>query len=286
MILTLQEIRRLLEGKNFQTKSISEIMEDVVIRCIDGRLGISYSKKSIAYSGGSTGLLMAWLSSLLTRFRGVNFTSEQMDDILDLFIQVSGVFYIHTDQHTLDNIKLSENELKNPSKDKQEELLKILSQLEGIGCGHIGCMYQNPAEYYIDNNTLKLALQAIYRRFWSPKHDDVVLEVLQGEHTEQAVLNIIVKDLTEGKTLFPMIPPTLSETSFFVNYPNVAHHILLSLADEFGEHYDLDRMELWNESTVKADHQTTATLRHLAKGLPVFNVIVDGCSGKILDIEE
>ena len=127
------------------------------------------------------------------------------------------LFYMHTDQHSLDHLKtdfaiLNPNVKFNISSVPaayQSQVLNLVTDPNNIGCGHLRNVLIHSDQYDTNSNLTAsfirvlqlhynlLILQTFYTYLWNHAAWDAVklhgedLTVLEGDHKEQAILKVV-----------------------------------------------------------------------------------------------
>ena len=246
--------------------------------CVDGR----EESTVLGTPGGDAGELLLALSTI-EAVTGRALREEEIQRVFDHYVDGFGRFYMHTDRHALDRLaedsRLAEIEdvealVRHPPAALRESLLEALVEPEHIGCGHLGLVAMHPEEYGVRRELTRSFLRVVFETLWRfPERVDYV--VLEGGHTEEAVLNVHVEGPVHAFTNVPAISPRLEGRSFFVNHPEVAAFVR-------SQHAAFLRQELQGELgslagyeealAARAQQQLSATLGHLGATLPVFDV--------------
>ena len=130
-------------------------------------------------------------------------------------------------------------------------------------------------------------------RFRRPELVDY--EVLEGEHEERAVVQVFLDRPVHAYSRVPTFPYREGDpAAFFVSHPEVSaylraelgsflveHEPTLELAAQSRRRRPLDRRALDHELAALADRQIRATLRHLARELPVYEVHMRAPGGDV-----
>jgi hypothetical protein len=202
--------------------------------CVDGRYDPNGQQIGfLARAGADFGISMGLLA--LSKQGKINVTpQEAVDSVYNHVTQNDGKFYMHTDQHSVDDKKL-------------------------IGCGHAG-RAANP-EYSdmfgVDANTVTNAILYARDKNQHPNSEEVILN---GEHAEKGVLIVkgLLKTLNhqnkEGAQYF--IYDKDRDDKFVEDFVKQAH-ILGLTADDLKQ---------------SLETQTNATVQLLAENKPVIEV--------------
>ncbi len=116
-------------------------------------------------------------------------------------------------------------------------------------------------------------IRGFFRRLWAGATglDYVVLE---GDHAEQGVVNIVVDGDVWPFTRVPLIQPA-GAIQLFVNHPQVVTYLRGQMAGFFSLHPEIgvepeDHEKIAARMAELGGEQLGATLERLAKGLPIF----------------
>jgi len=265
------------------------------ISCVDGR----DDNGVIGTPGGDAGEFILLLSAT-EKILGRNFTANEVRTLMNRRLDTFGHFYIHTDyaamnrcmeqmksvpaiQETLVHIKDSPYKwrryLKNPPKEIQHLLVEIMIDPKNLGCGHLRLMGTHSEEYMVRAELVENILRSVYLSQWTG-HDEVVAVILGGGHEEGGVVNVNIDHPINSFTKVPLISPAFNNSQSFINHPQVASFLRAEFAKWMGLQRDIcklpDGEELHKEMERMASIQLNETLKHLAKGLPVFDLNFTG----------
>jgi rhodanese-related sulfurtransferase len=259
--------------------------------CVDGRDDSSV----VGTPGGDAGEFMLGLGAtehVLGRPLGRAEVAELLRRRLDTF----GRFYMHTDiaaGNRLIAALRSDDRLtaaigttyealewrtwlSEPPAEARPPLLEHFTDPAHMGCGHLRLMLQNPAQYDVRSALLRDFLAAFYSTRWdgAPEMENVVLP---GGHEEGAVVNVRVEGELHAYSWVPLLSPAYAGTQMFVNHPQVSAYMRRELAAFLAEQSDLwgaplDAAALLAALEALAGRQLAATLGHLAKGLPIYDL--------------
>jgi hypothetical protein len=209
-----------------------------------------------------------------------------MDEVLERYLQASGRFYMHTDSRSLAHSGVSAEDFASPKEENEREFLVRLTTPSNIVCGHIRLTLENPNQYGVREELVRKALESIFRAFWNKK--DVEIEVLEGEHKEGAVVNVLLEGDVNEDTEIPAISPNISGEEVFVNHPQATKFLREELGKQISEITGLDvESRKYNEIVKQLGEQQLAeTVARLAKDLPVYNIVFNGESKKVSRIEK
>jgi len=265
------------------------------LSCIDGR----DDRAVVGTPGGDAGqflLALAAIESVLGR----QLDSETISTLLERRIDAFGSFYMHTDIAALSTAANSMREdprlsraleqycsdpiewrqfLRRPPLLLRDEVLEHLCTSGSIGCGHIRLMYQRGDEYRLRPSLVLDYLRAFFHARWDGAFR-AEFESLHGHHDERAVLITRVEGEILPFTPIPLVSPSYFDSQMFVYHPQVSDYLLNLLVDllllqtdvipEFTQ--DL-RPQLLAEVQALAVIHRQNSLTHLARGLPIYDVI-------------
>jgi len=263
------------------------------VSCVDGR----DDSGLIGTPGGDAGEFLLALSAL-EHLTGKPLREDQLKTLLSRRIDVFGDFYLHTDTHAADHANAavqadpraraatanlaSPSDWRNfwgrPPVELHHTLLGIASDPQHIGCGHIKNALLNGEEYGVRKELSQALLRAFFRTRWADDaHTDYV--PLGGSHGEAAVLNIRLEMDVKSFSMIPLVSPSVGSVQAFVNHPQVASYLRRQLADFLVIQRDIfprppSPLDLQIEMEHLARLQLKATLGRIAKGLPVFDVVL------------
>eukprot|EP00741_Cyanophora_paradoxa_P023263 tig00000254_g22470.t1 len=165
--------------------------------CIDGR-----SEEHILGTPGGT---ISEFLLALSAFQRLGFTIDSEDTVqalLDAYAQEYTIpfkrqFYMHTDSHAHEamaaalGVEPAKLDLSAPPAKLRPAVLTMSADPKYIGCGHVKLTIQNPSTYMTDSTVAVWAVRSFMRALWADKARGggrFVLEVLEGEHLEGAVI--------------------------------------------------------------------------------------------------
>lgn len=287
---------QLADPASIQWVTVASILGTGTQQCIDGRAG----GPVVGTPGGDAGEIALALSALEhTARREVPISA--VAPTLAAYAQSFGRFYMHTDQSALARVGVAlaadprfaearaEGRLepdtiaafvRSPPAELEAALLEHLVRPEGIGCGHLRLMLQHPSEYGARRELVLAVIRESYRLGWS--HPELLsLAVLEGEHDESAVVRVWLDQPIHAYTRVPTFPSAPGEhTAFFVAHPEVSAFLRRELGSFLVENASMlalraPQLEAFeHELDALAARQVAATLRHLARELPVYDVHV------------
>lgn len=261
------------------------------ISCVDGR----EDRAIIGTPGGDAGELVLGLAAV-ERVSGTKIHLDRIPELTQVFADVFGSIYLHTDDHALDALAKSlradprtssrtddlqtvedwDRFLRSPPSEIREALLEHLIQVDHVGCGHLKLALKNPEQYAVRPEIIHHLFRAIYASLWEGG-SDVDWVILGGHHHEGAVVNVTVHGEMWPFSKVPLIHPSVGGVQMFVNHPEVlgymrrqTSHFLSARVDNLlplGKN-DAPRLEVTIPEL--GGEQATATLLALANGLPTF----------------
>ncbi|MCA9624899.1 MAG: rhodanese-like domain-containing protein [Myxococcales bacterium] len=287
-------VERLLRQTHLPRVRAASLLLQGSEACVDGR----EQGAVIGTPGGDAGELLL----LLATYEKVTGQELDQDAVRRFFLaHVSGFgrFYLHSDDHALDNLKdaLTADPrfasvanlptgalLEQPPVELRAALLEHLRQPANIGCGHLRLVASNPEEYGVRTALTEELLDVFFDELWhDPEQTEFV--VLHGDHHEEGVLSVSLPQKVEPFDNLPAIPPLLGGRSFFIHHPQTADFVRQQQV-----RFLFERTPWLTESLQKAGvdeaaytkalgelagRQLHATLQHLARELPVYEVAFD-----------
>lgn len=141
-------------------------------------------------------------------------------------------------------------------------------------------MLQNPEQYEVRSDLVLDMLRTFFSIRWAGA-TELEAVVLPGGHQEGAVVNVRVEGRLHAYSWIPLLSPSYAGVQMFVSHPQVSDYLRRQLAGFLAEQGDLwdgdavDEDALLAQMRTLADHQLGATLGHLAKGLPIYDLTFD-----------
>ncbi|GAB4200327.1 MAG: hypothetical protein OHK0013_11300 [Sandaracinaceae bacterium] len=274
---------------------LSAILGGGTEQCIDGRA----AGPVVGTPGGDAGELVLALSAFEHTARA-RVPDEAVAPLLAAYAEGFGRFYLHTDTHalerlgddlandprfasvmpTLPHVTAVEGFVRRPPPELESALLEHLVASEHVGCGHLRLMLEHPAEYGVRRELVQAVLRESFRLGWS-RPELLSFAVLEGAHTERAVARVWLDHSVHTYTLVPTFPASgADDASVFVAHPEVSAFLRGELGSFLVEHASTlgarapEREAFQHELDALAERQISATLRHLARELPVYDVHV------------
>lgn len=219
----------------------------------------------IGTPGGDAGEFLLGVSALEMTL-GKSLTPEQIEGLFDRYLHDFGRFYLHSDEHAAEHFAehfdLESHEppkveawLRHPPRELEQKTLQVATQSEFVGCGDLKLMLLHPEEYSARLEVVRQLLTLFFKRMWSHP-SEVEFVILHGEHHEEAVLDIRMKETVRSYSFLPRVPPRVGEHQIFVLHSDVAAFLRANNA-----HFFVDRLHL-----NKRDEKTfTATISKLAE---------------------
>lgn len=271
--------------------------------CVDGRDDTGV----IGTPGGDAGELVLGLAALEEHV-GVALEPERVAALLARAADAFGSLYMHTDVHAANSLILSMRAdprlteaigatydalswrrwMQSPPPDVREIVLEHLMKPGHLGCGHLRLMLQHGASYRVRPGLVGDFVRAYLRQRWAdaPQLDFVPLA---GGHEEGAVVNVRVETELRSYTPLPLVSPSCGGTQMFVNHPQVSSYMRRETAALLCESADLagvapsDAPDLAARMEELGAHQMGVTLGHLAKGLPIYDVLFRAGGGVTIE---
>lgn len=249
--------------------STQDIIRQVPCSCVDGRTqGMRYS-----VAGGSLGLVMHALAAIGEQTKQ-QFTDEQITAYLQLFARQVAPLYLHSDSQAMALIwakmALSETtRLQELDSDQLRSFIRLATQADFQGCGHIKLMLSHSQQYQINSELLQRILAAFFALYWAGE-DNLVFDVLSGHHVEALVVLLHEQhsqDLAKSTALYYEDPE--DENKFFCHRP-LKRELMARFfqALKGSELKGLSEVQ-WQALALRHDQAAEMTLRHLAPDLPI-----------------
>ena len=269
------------------------LTEKLTSSCVDGR----ESEPAVGTPGGDLGGLIDGVIVSAQQVMRRDVRLWEIDAVLEWYLATYGSAYMHTDNHALNHVLAIATKRGIVSKDYTvTELTSYLRRTDdnpshghdlrsiyvdegAVGCGHMAQMLKSSGAYNTEGRILRQLIRAFYTKLWSGD-DRCKFRVLVGEHTEGAVLNVLViDDPITPNTPIPLVRPSANGISMFVNHPQVVgwleQHILDNIykADiiEGMNNFPIDEYKTQLDELIKTG--TRETISRLATGLPLYNIL-------------
>ncbi len=254
-----QEVATYLEKEgNVEWVRLGDLLDRQYDACVDGR-----ETRAIVGNPGGDVSRLAEAVIAVGQVAGRHFNPGEILKIFDWYVDHFGTFYMHTDEHALEHLaeflhsgygakRMGERHFHSasemyeyvmkPDAEMQVFLSRYLLDPRFMGCGHMKLMMQKPAQYGMSEKVLRSLSVAFFDSLWNVPSvaDKLVYRVLEGDHAEGAVVNILVEEGKLGEdTMVPMVKPTDGKFSIFVNHPQVVRFlnekVAYLLAEEGGK---------------------------------------------------
>lgn len=212
---------------------LSELTRGATVACIDGR----HEHGIIGAPGGNMGEFLLLLTALDAV--GPPIGTDEVAGLLDGYLREFGRFYMHTDRNAMDWIAgqlgrpgLEANDIETAPVGAREELLELLTDARGVGCGHINAMLLDPDAYEVRPELVRAALRAFFDEIWNyDTGADLDYVVLEGVHTEDELV-VYEADDPDALADDTPIPYGTTDQSRFVLH-DVARRYLLRRSGEY-----------------------------------------------------
>jgi hypothetical protein len=268
--------------------------------CMDGR----DAHAIVGTPGGDAGELVLALATA-EHLHGRAFTSAEVAQIFDAYLEAFGHFYMHTDDHAVaalverlrvehpdaDLPKPDDHDalarfMQSPPPELRDEMLDMLTQPAFVGCGHLRLMLQHPEAYGVRPELVAAVLRNFHRDLWAG-HPATDFVVLQGRHEESAVVTVELPHDVHTYTRIPLVSPRVGDTEIFVVHPQVARFVRRENAAFLLEQVPLlqesaDEAAFFAELERLAHRQESATLQRLAPSLPRYSVVFESDAFEVL----
>jgi rhodanese-related sulfurtransferase len=296
---------RLEDPARIEWISVASMIGPGAEHCIDGRAG----GPVVGTPGGDAGELTLALGAVEHTARA-EVALEAVDHLVARYATSFGRFYLHTDESALGRLEATLSTdprfasipdtvpvatlVQHPPRELEDALASLLAQPEHVGCGHLRLLLEHPEEYGVRRELTEAVIRETHLlRFRRPELVDY--EVLEGEHEERAVVQVLLDRPVHAYSRVPTFPYREGDpAAFFVSHPEVSaylraelgsflvdHEPALALAAQARRRRPLDRRALDHELAALADRQIRATLRHLARELPVYEVHMRAPGGDV-----
>lgn len=259
--------------------------------CVDGR----DSHGVIGTPGGDVGELIIALGA--AEALGQAIPKELLRPLLEGWMDAFGRVYLHTDIHALNahigamraDPAIPESLLPSreappsawrdfhasPPSEIREAVLGHL--LDHMGCGHLRLCMAHAEDYGVRRALARDAIAEVLRARWEGL-PELEFVVLGGGHQEGAVLLVEVDHTLHPYTRIPLVPPALGGVQMFVHHPQVTDYQRVEIAHWLSTRPELPALrersaEILDAMRSLAGRQMGVTLRHLAKGLPIYRAI-------------
>ena len=279
-----------VKGKGASLNSIKKLIGNIksleyvdisntLFKCLDGR----YSFPILGTPGGESGEFLNALNILeqiLSEEYGKEFLNKNdIKKIIRNYLNNNNKLYFCTDEEAInriENILLIEGlNFKNPRKNFLNDLYNNIIDPENLGDLHFRLMLKFPEKYGIRKELIEDFLKSLFEIYWEDKDlkNNIEVDILKGEHTETAFLEIRSENNCKEEKLAPLINTKDNFISVFVNHIDAVEVLreklskFLSDKENNGiENIDFEKMKK------RLNHHGFAVLEitgsYVAKGLP------------------
>ncbi|MHC4954638.1 MAG: rhodanese-like domain-containing protein [Planctomycetota bacterium] len=278
--VTLERVRAHMgDPRTVRWIQLASMLAHGRVSCIDGR----DERGVIGSPGGDGGEFLLCLAAI-ERVTGRTLDDATVARGLLAHIDTFGDFYMHTDVHAFEaltdamradpRLEPDVQDLTRPddwyeflrtaAPPLRDPLLEHLLEPAHVGCGHIRLMLQHSEDYGTRRELVVAFLRAFFRLWWDGA-PELTLTALPGDHDEGAVVNVRLAEDVWGLSRVPLVSPACGGQQMFVNHPDVSS---LPLSVEQSQEAILQEA-----INALAAQQLSMTAGHLAKDLPMFDVI-------------
>eukprot|EP00347_Sterkiella_histriomuscorum_P004252 403361163 len=258
-------------------------------KTLDGRIQGSY----LATPGGDSGEfilgLQIYADMKLATTGEVHLTQAKVKNLLKDYLQIMKQprFYLATDDRAIQHIEKQLNiiglDIINPKKKVQEQVLKIIAQPENQGDLHIKLLLQEPQNYSVNKTIIEYFIQSYYQLLWDKEagslSDKLELEVLAGDHDEQAFVEIKTDMECLRNNRAPLLSSHNDDNSVqvFINHMDAVTLVRAQIAKFFTQHVGHESTKADTETMFnRMNHMGMAFLEHtgsyIAKYLNFYTV--------------
>lgn len=285
-----------LDLKNLNWTTIAEIESAGKLSCIDGR----HTNCVVGAPGGNIGEFILILSAA-EHLTNIEFTSNQLEQLLVNYASTFGQFYMHTDTHAVREVLQTisnDSELAHWANDYQGDadsfftdistldkakadlLIPYLLMPQHIGCGHIKLLATHPDQYQVRPQLVTQIIKSFFRLMWLG-NKRMHWEMLDGDHHEKQVVVIDHEQDLESESVVPFACHSDNEQQFVHHSAarRFFHKRDAMFIRNFMSYLDLaspSLVDFIREIEKQADLQLNHTLNALAKDLPVIRMVVEG----------
>ena len=188
-------------------------------KCLDGR----YNEAVLAVPGGDTGEFITALSVFEDLINNNNEKSSLLnkEDIEYLFKEYlrnmkPDTFTMCTDFNAINHLEkimhIDGLNINKPRSGIVDELLQHIINPENLGDSHLRLLLKYPESYGIRKELVQDFIQVIYKTLWNNQGKEnelysskIDLDILSGEHSESAFLEVRSNDACQNLQLAPFI---------------------------------------------------------------------------------
>jgi hypothetical protein len=170
--------------------------------------------------------------------------------------------------------------VKNPAQERKAMLWMKIADSNFVGNEHVRFMLENPADYSIRKELVQHLVHSFYDILWDvydPLREKLDLQVLPGEHDEQAVVSVSAPTFcVKDAGLAPLIVPRVPGTSIVVINTDAVQTLRKELAFFFSrETAPVVRADEMNKRfNVLATGQGILTKKRMFDRIPTFSASV------------
>lgn len=254
--LTPNQLREAIEERamNPAWMTVEELMRQRLLRCSDGR----GREVRAGTFGGVMGIFLEALA-VIEEVGGRKLGDEEVEEMMVGFVKEMGPMFMHSSSHAMDELGVGMSReglwggkgdvvefLEHEAVGKDPKSKKRILQLLGdhIGCGHIDKLVHDASDYGVRRGLMEAGYSAFWKGKWGEYEsrgvgsDMFELEVLQGDHLEQAVVFVWVGEMNPEKSyleddeLVPVVAPSSKGVDFFVVTPQADRTIRMRVAQQ------------------------------------------------------
>jgi len=201
--------------------------------------------------------------------------------------------YMHTDEHSAERLAhsvgsdLLEMDMLNPPPHLLPALMAQVTNSSHVGCGHIRLMMSHPEIYGVPTELPKAMVIAFYDFLWYNDSSRLVLDILEFNHVETAVLQVTsTVERCGGPNYAPMVHPKINNSLFFVDHPQAVLVRRQQFAQYFAAKIGMPVDAFVDEMTHLAVQQLQLTVAVLASTLPIIQIeFVDLIQEELLAVD-
>ncbi len=219
-------------------------------KCLDGR----YNEAVLAVPGGDAGEFITALSVFEDLINNNNDKDAKrtlnIEDIEYLFkdylrYMKPDFFSSCTDFNAVfeleKEMRIEGFNILRPRTNLIDPLLKIIASYKNLGDAHLRLLLKYPELYGIRKELVEDFIRVFYKTLWDNKGDNEIysskinLDILNGEHTESAFVEVRSNDSCQNLQLAPLIKTKNKKISVYVDHLDAVSFIREDLAKFFSE---------------------------------------------------
>lgn len=301
-VLSAEEVRKHIERGGIGWVRARHLLGTLPEECVDGR---REHNRIVGTPGGNAGEAVLALAATEVTI-GSSLNRAQLRDTMQRYLRHFGSFYMHSDHHALQHLTVDlqsdgrftpfldggdphavESLVRRPPAKLQEALLSSLLKPENIGCGHLKLMLQHPEEYGVRRDLVEEVLRSVFEAMWREAPIEYV--VLDGDHREGAVVNIVFDGALDPEGELPVVSPRVGDAQIFIRHPQAEEFMARNYSQRIGEITGVDGVDpqqFLSNLTSLRQRQLSATLGHLARGKPIYTARVKRDGSITVEAEE